>query len=203
MDPSCVSSGYNFKQGTINWILLHQSRSATAYIKWFLRLRSMTGIISEGETGRETLKTVPGRHATRTLSRTLNCRRRSYPPEFFALLGKVERYAVRFAISSPPAPHHHLPRHVEEQQPARFWYLEMTSSTAVSWTIVNADESSSGTSGEQHSSDIQALRNALEKGNDDTKIQTMQKILVIMLNGDPLPGLLMHVIRFVFPLWTC
>jgi vesicle coat complex subunit len=79
----------------------------------------------------------------------------------------------------------------------------MTSSTAVSWTIVNADESFSGTSGEQHSSDIQALRNALEKGNDDTKIQTMQKILVIMLNGDPLPGLLMHVIRFVFPLWTC
>jgi len=66
----------------------------------------------------------------------------------------------------------------------------MASSAA--WTIVHREDASS-----DHSNDINALRNALEKGNEDTKIQTMQKILVIMLNGDPLPGLLMHVIRFV------
>lgn len=47
------------------------------------------------------------------------------------------------------------------------------------------------------STDVQSLRNALEKGNDDVKLQTMQKILIIMFNGNPLPGLLMHVIRFV------
>lgn len=69
----------------------------------------------------------------------------------------------------------------------------MSTSTTASWTIVHQEDTS------DHSSDIQSLRNALEKGNDDTKLQTMQKILVIMLNGDPLPGLLMHVIRFVWP----
>lgn len=67
----------------------------------------------------------------------------------------------------------------------------MTSSSAASWTIVHQEDSG------DHTSDLQSLRNALEKGNEDTKIQTMQKILIIMLNGDPLPGLLMHVIRFV------
>jgi coatomer subunit beta len=67
----------------------------------------------------------------------------------------------------------------------------MTTSAAAAWTIVHQDDSS------DHASDLQSFRNALEKGNEDTKIQTMQKILVIMLNGDPLPGLLMHVIRFV------
>jgi len=67
----------------------------------------------------------------------------------------------------------------------------MATSTAASWTIVHQEDAS------DHSSDIQSLKNALEKGNDDVKLQTMQKILVIMLNGDPLPGLLMHVIRFV------
>jgi coatomer subunit beta len=67
----------------------------------------------------------------------------------------------------------------------------MANSAAASWTIVYQEDTS------DHSSDIQSLRTALEKGNEDIKIQTMQKILVIMLNGDPLPGLLMHVIRFV------
>jgi coatomer subunit beta len=67
----------------------------------------------------------------------------------------------------------------------------MTTSTSASWTIVHQDDTS------DYSSDIQSFRNALEKGNDDMKIQTMQKMLIMMLNGDPLPGLLMHVIRFV------
>lgn len=43
------------------------------------------------------------------------------------------------------------------------------------------------------------LRTQLEKGSDDTKVETMKKILTIMLNGDPLPQLLMHIIRFVMP----
>ncbi|KAJ9647771.1 coatomer subunit beta [Coniosporium tulheliwenetii] len=45
----------------------------------------------------------------------------------------------------------------------------------------------------------QELKTQLEKGTDDTKIETMKRILTIMLNGDPMPGLLMHIIRFVMP----
>ncbi|KAF2255801.1 coatomer subunit beta [Trematosphaeria pertusa] len=43
------------------------------------------------------------------------------------------------------------------------------------------------------------LKQALEKGSDEHKIETMKKILSIMLNGDPQTGLLMHIIRFVMP----
>ncbi|KAJ4300158.1 coatomer subunit beta [Collariella sp. IMI 366227] len=43
------------------------------------------------------------------------------------------------------------------------------------------------------------LRTQLEKGTDDTKVETMKRILTIMLNGDPMPQLLMHIIRFVMP----
>ncbi|EPE10590.1 coatomer subunit beta [Ophiostoma piceae UAMH 11346] len=43
------------------------------------------------------------------------------------------------------------------------------------------------------------LKNQLEKGTDDSKQDTMKRILTIMLNGDPLPGILMHIIRFVMP----
>ena len=39
----------------------------------------------------------------------------------------------------------------------------------------------------------------LEKGKDDVKVDTMKKILITILNGDPLPDLLMHIIRFVMP----
>ncbi|KAJ3129431.1 coatomer subunit beta [Physocladia obscura] len=45
----------------------------------------------------------------------------------------------------------------------------------------------------------QDLKNQLEKGNDESKADTMKRILRIMMNGDPLPSLLMHVIRFVLP----
>ena len=45
----------------------------------------------------------------------------------------------------------------------------------------------------------QELKTQLEKGSDDTKVETMKKILTIMLNGDPMPNLLMHIIRFVMP----
>ena len=43
------------------------------------------------------------------------------------------------------------------------------------------------------------LKNQLEKGTDESKQDTMKRILTIMLNGDPLPGILMHIIRFVMP----
>lgn len=43
------------------------------------------------------------------------------------------------------------------------------------------------------------LRLQLEKGTDESKVDTMKSILTIMLNGDPMPTLLMHIIRFVMP----
>lgn len=45
----------------------------------------------------------------------------------------------------------------------------------------------------------QELKLQLEKGNDETKLDTMRKIITIMLNGEPMPQLLMHIIRFVMP----
>lgn len=45
----------------------------------------------------------------------------------------------------------------------------------------------------------QDLKTQLEKGGDDSKVETMKRILTIMLNGDPMPNLLMHIIRFVMP----
>jgi len=46
---------------------------------------------------------------------------------------------------------------------------------------------------------LQELRTQLEKGSDETKVETMKRVLTIMLNGDPMPQLLMHIIRFVMP----
>ncbi|KAL9094313.1 MAG: hypothetical protein Q9165_003454 [Trypethelium subeluteriae] len=46
---------------------------------------------------------------------------------------------------------------------------------------------------------LQELKTQLEKGNDDTKVETMKRVLTVMLNGDPMPQLLMHIIRFVMP----
>lgn len=46
---------------------------------------------------------------------------------------------------------------------------------------------------------VSSFQKALEKGNDDDKIDTMKEILVTMLKGNPLPELLMHIIRFVMP----
>ena len=45
----------------------------------------------------------------------------------------------------------------------------------------------------------QELKTQLEKGTDESKVETMKRILTIMLNGDPMPLLLMHIIRFVMP----
>jgi coatomer subunit beta len=46
---------------------------------------------------------------------------------------------------------------------------------------------------------LQDLKMQLEKGTDETKQETMRRIIIIMLNGDPMPLLLMHIIRFVMP----
>ena len=46
---------------------------------------------------------------------------------------------------------------------------------------------------------LQDLRTQLEKGNDETKVETMKRVLTIMFIGDPMPNLLMHIIRFVMP----
>lgn len=43
------------------------------------------------------------------------------------------------------------------------------------------------------------LKLQLEKGTDETKLDTMRRVITIMLNGDPMPALLMHIIRFVMP----
>ena len=45
----------------------------------------------------------------------------------------------------------------------------------------------------------QEFKAQLEKGTDESKVETMKKILTVMLNGDPMPNLLMHIIRFVMP----
>ncbi|GAD99886.1 coatomer subunit beta [Paecilomyces variotii No. 5] len=46
---------------------------------------------------------------------------------------------------------------------------------------------------------LQELKTQLEKGTDESKLETMRKIITVMLNGDPMPQLLMHIIRFVMP----
>ena len=43
------------------------------------------------------------------------------------------------------------------------------------------------------------FQKSLEKGSDEEKISTMKEILVAMLEGNSMPELLMHVIRFVMP----
>lgn len=60
------------------------------------------------------------------------------------------------------------------------------------YTLVHLDDAT-----EQPS--LQEFQRALEKGSEESKIETMKKLLLIMLNGDPMEKLLMHVIRFVLP----
>lgn len=46
---------------------------------------------------------------------------------------------------------------------------------------------------------VSEFRALLEKGTDESKIDAMKQILVTMLDGNPMPELLMHVIRYVMP----
>lgn len=47
---------------------------------------------------------------------------------------------------------------------------------------------------------VHEYKQLLEKGTDEVKVDTMKRILVAIINGDPMPDLLMHIIRFVMPL---
>lgn len=46
---------------------------------------------------------------------------------------------------------------------------------------------------------VSEFKSLLEKSKDDVKILTMKRIIVTVLNGDAMPDLLMHIIRFVMP----
>ncbi|WBW70617.1 coatomer beta subunit [Schizosaccharomyces osmophilus] len=60
------------------------------------------------------------------------------------------------------------------------------------WTLVQQDSFLETPSSDQ-------LKTALESKNDYVKISAMKTILRIIINGDPLSSILMHVIRFVMP----
>ncbi|EPX74303.1 coatomer beta subunit [Schizosaccharomyces octosporus yFS286] len=60
------------------------------------------------------------------------------------------------------------------------------------WTLVQQDSFLETPSSDQ-------LKTALESKNDFVKISAMKTILRIIINGDPLSSVLMHVIRFVMP----
>ncbi|EEB08830.1 coatomer beta subunit [Schizosaccharomyces japonicus yFS275] len=60
------------------------------------------------------------------------------------------------------------------------------------WTLVQPDTLVDVPSTEQ-------LKTALESKNDVVKISAMKTILRIIINGDPLSSILMHVIRYVMP----
>jgi len=68
----------------------------------------------------------------------------------------------------------------------------MTTFLEQSYSLVHQDNTADQPS-------LQDIRTQLEKGNDETKQETMKRVLTIMLNGDPMPQLLMHIIRFVMP----
>lgn len=48
-------------------------------------------------------------------------------------------------------------------------------------------------------SSVNELKTLLEKSKDDVKIATMKRIIIAVLNGNSMPDLLMHIIRFVMP----
>jgi coatomer subunit beta len=60
------------------------------------------------------------------------------------------------------------------------------------YTLLSPDDSSESVS-------VNDFKTQLEKGDDETKVQAMKKLIVTMLNGEPMPQLLMFVIRFVVP----
>lgn len=46
---------------------------------------------------------------------------------------------------------------------------------------------------------VAELRHALEKGSDDLKLETLKKIILLTLNGQPQPQLLMPIIQYLLP----
>ncbi|KAI0937054.1 hypothetical protein AcV5_005045 [Taiwanofungus camphoratus] len=67
----------------------------------------------------------------------------------------------------------------------------MASTEASCYTIVFEDSSESPST--------QDLRSALQKGSDEVKFDTLRKIIVSTINGNPQPQLLMPIIQYVMP----
>ena len=68
----------------------------------------------------------------------------------------------------------------------------MTVAEPPCYTLINASQDSEPLSEMQ-------LREDLEKGSDKAKVEALKKLIVMMLNGDKFPSLLMVIIRFVMP----
>ena len=67
------------------------------------------------------------------------------------------------------------------------------STLATAFTLIADQET------EQQLPSTQDLRAALEKGTDQLKLETLRRIVVATLNGQPQPNLLMPIIQFVLP----
>ncbi|BGO98008.1 coatomer subunit beta [Rhodotorula toruloides] len=70
-----------------------------------------------------------------------------------------------------------------------------TTSSAPCFTLVAEDPGSDSLASLQTAD----LRAALEKGTDELKLDTLRRIIVATLNGQPQPALLMPIIQFVLP----
>ena len=70
----------------------------------------------------------------------------------------------------------------------------MSSSEAIAYTVVAPDPSSDGVE-----LSTQDLRNNLQRGSDEVKLETLRRIIVSTLNGSPQPTLLMPIIQYVLP----
>ncbi|TKY85337.1 hypothetical protein EX895_005499 [Sporisorium graminicola] len=70
----------------------------------------------------------------------------------------------------------------------------MASSEAIAYTVVAPDPSSDGIE-----LSTQDLRNNLQRGSDEVKLETLRRIIVSTLNGSPQPNLLMPIIQYVLP----
>ncbi|NWX76039.1 COPB protein, partial [Alca torda] len=69
----------------------------------------------------------------------------------------------------------------------------MTAAENVCYTLINVPMDS------EPPSEI-SLKNDLEKGDVKLKTEALKKVIIMILNGEKLPGLLMTIIRFVLPL---
>ncbi|EPQ20021.1 Coatomer subunit beta [Myotis brandtii] len=69
----------------------------------------------------------------------------------------------------------------------------MTAAENVCYTLINVPMDSEPPS-------EMSLKNDLEKGDVKSKTEALKKVIIMILNGEKLPGLLMTIIRFVLPL---
>ncbi|CAJ0961231.1 unnamed protein product [Ranitomeya imitator] len=69
----------------------------------------------------------------------------------------------------------------------------MTAAENVCYTLINIPMDS------EPPSEI-TLKTDLEKGDVKSKTEALKKVIIMILNGEKLPGLLMTIIRFVLPL---